>query len=52
MNKEKAERKPSKEELTNRYAQTRGANIYANPQSIYRILSKATTVKKNLIKFY
>ncbi|MBQ7206115.1 MAG: SurA N-terminal domain-containing protein [Muribaculaceae bacterium] len=52
VNKEKAERKPSKEELTNRYAQTRGANIYANPQSIYRILSKATTVKKNLIKFY
>ena len=49
---EKAERKPTKEELDNRYAQTRGAQIFASPRSIYNILSKATTVKKNLIKFY
>ena len=52
VSQEKAERQPAKEELDNRYAQTRGASIYANPQSIYRILSKATKVKKNLIKFY
>ena len=49
---EKEERKPSKEELDNRYAQTRGAQIFANPSNIYQILSRATKVKKNLIKFY
>ena len=49
---EKSERQPSKEELTNRYAQRRGAQIFANPSNIYRILSKATKVKKHLIDFY
>lgn len=49
---EKEERKPSKEELDNRYAQTRGAQVFANPSNIYMILSKATKVKKNLISFY
>jgi peptidyl-prolyl cis-trans isomerase D len=49
---EKAERKPSKEELDNRYAQTRGGQIFANPRMIYNILSKATKVKKHLIDFY
>ena len=49
---EKEERKPSKEELDNRYAQTRGAQVFANPSNIYQILSKATKVKKNLISFY
>ena len=49
---EKEERKPTKEELDNRYAQTRGAQVMANPQNIYGILSKATKVKKNLIEFY
>ena len=49
---EKSERQPTKEELSNRYAQSRGAQIFANPSSIYRILSKATKVKKRLIDFY
>ena len=49
---EKAERKPTKEELDNRYAQTRGAQVFANNRAIYNILSKATKVKKNLIDFY
>jgi len=49
---EKAERKPSKEELDNRYAQRRGAQIFSSPRSIYNILSKATKVKKHLIDFY
>ena len=49
---EKAERKPTKEELDNRYAQSRGAQIFANNRTIYNILAKATKVKKNLIKFY
>ena len=49
---EKEERKPSKEELDNRYAQTRGIQSLVNPQSIYHILSKATKVTKHLIDFY
>jgi peptidyl-prolyl cis-trans isomerase D len=49
---EKEERKPSKEELDSRYAQSRGAQVFANPQKIYNILSKATKVKKHLIDFY
>ncbi len=49
---EKAERKPTKEELDNRYAQSRGAQIFSNPRSIYNILSKATKVTKRLIDFY
>ena len=49
---EKEERQPTKEELDNRYAQTRGAQIFANPQNINQILSKTTKVKKNLINFY
>ena len=54
VNQEKEERQPSKEELDNRYAQTRGAQIFANPRGIYQILSKAkgNKVKKNLIKFF
>jgi peptidyl-prolyl cis-trans isomerase D len=49
---EKSERKPTKEELDNRYAQTRGAQLFSNPRSIYNILSKATKVTKRLIDFY
>jgi hypothetical protein len=49
---EKAERKPTKEELDNRYAQSRGAQIFANPRAFYNILSKATKVEKHLIDFY
>ena len=49
---EKEERKPTKEELDNRYAQTRGTQLFANPQNIYGILSKATKVTKRLIDFY
>ena len=49
---EKSERKPTKEELDNRYAQSRGAQIFTNPRNIYNILAKATKVKKHLIDFY
>ena len=49
---EKAERKASKEELDSRYAQSRGAQKYANPRTINSILGKATKVKKSLIKFF
>lgn len=52
VNKEKEERKPSKEELDQRYAQTRGAQVFANPRNIYNILSKSTKVQKHLIDFY
>ena len=49
---EKAERKATKEELDRRYAQSRGAQVYASPRFINQILTKATKVKKNLIKFF
>ena len=49
---DKAERKPTKEELDNRYAQSRGGQMFSNPRNIYNILSKATKVKKRLIDFY
>jgi len=49
---EKEERKPTKEELDQRYAQNRGAQVFANPQNMFQILSKSTKVKKNLIEFY
>ena len=49
---EKSERKPTKEELDNRYAQRNGAQVFANPRKIYSILSKASKVKKSLIDFY
>ena len=49
---EKEERQPTKEELDNRYAQSRGSQMFANPQTMYNILSKATKVKKSLIEFY
>ena len=49
---EKEERKPTKEELDNRYAQTHATQAIVNPQNIYRILSKATKVTKRLIDFY
>ena len=49
---EKSERKPTKEELDNRYAQSRGAQLFTNPRTIYNILSKATKVTKRLIDFY
>jgi peptidyl-prolyl cis-trans isomerase D len=52
VNQEKEERQPTKEELDNRFAQTRGAQAFANPNNIYNILSKATKVKKRLIDFY
>ena len=49
---EKSERKPTKEELDNRYAQRNGAQVFANPRKIYSILSKASKVKKSLIDSY
>ncbi len=49
---EKAERQPTKEELNNRYAQSRGMQLFSNPRTIYNILSKATKVTKRLIDFY
>ena len=49
---DKAERKPTKEELDNRYAQRRGAQKFANQRTITNILTKATKVKKHLIDFY
>ena len=49
---EKEERQPTKEELDNRYSQSRGSQVFANPQNIYQILSKATKVEKHLIDFY
>ncbi len=49
---EKSQRKPSKQELDAQFARTRGAQVVGQPQMLYGILSKATTVKKNLIKFY
>ena len=49
---EKDSRERTKEELDNRYSQTRGAQIFSNPNWIYNILSKATKVKKRLIDFY
>ena len=49
---EKEERQPTKEELDNRYAQTRGAQVFANPENMYQILLKATKVEKHLIDFY
>ena len=49
---EKEERQPTKEELDGRYAQTRGTQFFSNPRGITAVLSKATKVKKNLIKFY
>ena len=52
VSQEKEERQPTKEELDNRYAQTRGAQAFSNPNNIYNILSKATKIKKRLIDFY
>lgn len=49
---EKSERKPSKDELNNRFAQTRGAGVIGSPQAIAAILGKATKVERNLISFY
>ena len=49
---EKSERKATKEELDSRYAQSRGAQRYANPRTINNILSKATKVSKRLIDFF
>ena len=49
---EKSQRKPAKQELDAQFARTRGSQIVCQPQMLYSILSKATKVKKNLIKFY
>ncbi|MCF0182622.1 MAG: hypothetical protein HUK11_10310, partial [Muribaculaceae bacterium] len=48
---EKSERKPSKEELNNRFNQTR-IGVFSNPQAISAILSKGTKVERRLIDFY
>jgi len=45
-------RKPSKEELDNRYAQQRGGAMVGNPNAMAYILSRATKVKRSLINFY
>ena len=52
LRQEKSERKPTKEELDKRYAQNRGAQIFANPNAITEILSKVNKVKKSIIDFY
>ena len=49
---EKVERKATKEELDSRYAQSRGAQMFANPRTINGILSKSTKVSKRLIDFF
>ncbi len=49
---DKAERKPTKEELDGRFAQTRGAQVFASPHMINQILKLSTKVKKNIIKFF
>lgn len=49
---EKSQRKATKQELDNRFAQSRGAGMIANPQAITAILGKATKVERNLIAFY
>ena len=52
LRQEKSERKPTKEELDQRYAKNRGAQIFANPNTITRILAKVNKVKKSIIDFY
>ena len=52
LKQEKAERQPTKEELDKRYAQTRGAQIFANPRNMSEVLYKANKVEKHLIDFY
>ena len=52
VSQDKEKRDISKEELNNRFAQTRGAGLVSNPRALYAILGKATKVKKSLIKFY
>jgi len=52
VDQQKEARQATKEELDNRYAQTRGSRMFANPNVITNILSKATKVKRNLIDFY
>ena len=49
---EKSDYKPTKEELANRYNQSRGSQAFANARTIFNILSKATKVKKRLIDFF
>ncbi len=49
---EKAERQPTKEELQRTYAQRRGGQFFGNPRVMTKILSGATKVKKNIIKFF
>lgn len=49
---EKSDYKPTKEELANRYNQSRGSQVFTNPRTVFNILSKATKVKKRLIDFY
>jgi len=51
VDQQRSERKPTKEELDNRYAQTRTRTL-VNPQFINQILSGYTKVKKSLINFY
>lgn len=49
---ERSKRVPSNDELNMQFARTRGGYVVANAQVMYRILSKAAGVKKNIIKFY
>ena len=49
---EKEQREMTKEELNNRYAQQRGASVFASQRAIQNILTKATKVTKRLIDFY
>ena len=50
--KETDKRQPSKEELDQRFSQTRGNAILSNPNALAAILGKSTKVKRSLIKFY
>ena len=52
LRQEKSDRKPTKEELDKRYAQNRGAQIFASPNAITEILSRVNKVKKSIIDFY
>ncbi|MBQ9467065.1 MAG: SurA N-terminal domain-containing protein [Muribaculaceae bacterium] len=45
-------RQPQKDELDNRFAQSRGNGRFANPNMMTRILGKSTKVKKNIISFF
>ena len=52
VKRESDQRKPTDDELRQRYAQTRGAGITASQQGIAALLGKATKVTRSLIQFF